>query len=75
MENVLGFIERLRNQLKTFQSKVDFKNENTDGKECPKFRLDNPWESIHDVFNYINEEILSLKYDFEKLLDYFENDE
>ena len=54
---------------------MDFKNENTGEKECPKFRLDNPWESIHDVFNYINEEILSLKYDFEKTLDYFENDE
>ena len=75
MKNVLGFIERLRNQMKTFQSKVDFRNEESERKECPKFSLNNPWESIHDCFRYISVEILSLNYDFEKLLDYLENDE
>ena len=71
IENVIGFIERLRNQMKTFQSKVDFKNEETERKQCPKFKLDNPWESIQDCFRYINEEILPLKYDF----DYIEYNE
>ena len=75
IKEILGFIEKLRNQMKTYKNKVGFKNDETDGRECPKFRLDNPWDSIHDIFKHINEEILYLKYDFEKLLDYLENDE
>ena len=75
MKNVLGFIERLRNQMKKIQSKEGFKNKETERRECPKFSLDNPWESIHDSFRYIYEEILSLKYDLEKFLDYLDKDE
>ena len=75
MENALGFIERLRNQMKKIQSKEGFKNKETERRECPKFSLDNPWEYIHDSFRYIYEEILSLKYDFEKFLDYLDKDE
>ena len=52
MENVLGFIERLRNQMKKIQSKEGFKNKETERRECPKLSLDNPWESIHDSFRY-----------------------
>ena len=75
MENVLEFIEILRNQMKKIQSKEGFKNKETERRECPKFSLDNPWESIHDSFRYIYEEILSLKYDLEKFLDYLDKDE
>ena len=69
VKNVLGFIERLRSQMKTIQIKVDFKSKKREIKECPEFILgwDDQWESIHDFFKYIYEEILSLKYDLNYL--------
>ena len=42
--------------------------------KCPKFSLDDQWECIHDTFQYIHEEIIALKYDFEKLLDYLDDE-
>ena len=36
--------------------------------------LDDQWECIHDTFQYIHEEIIALKYDFEKLLDYLDDE-
>ena len=57
--------------MKTIQSKEDFKSKETERRECPKFSLDNPWDS----FKYIYEEILSLKYDLEKFFDYLDKDE
>ena len=72
IKNVLGFIERLRNQMKKIQSQFKhFESKEVEIRECPKFSLDNPWESIPCIFKYMYEKILSLKYDFEKL----DNDE
>ena len=75
INNVLGFIERLRNQMETVQSKVHFESKEIEIRECPKFSLDNPWESIHYTFKYMYEEILSLKYDLKTLLDYLDDDD
>ena len=75
INNVLEFIERLRNQMKTVQRKVQFESKEIEIRECPKFSLDNPWESIHYSFKYMYEEILSLKYDLKTLLDYLDDDE
>ena len=74
IKNILGFIKRLRDELKTLQIKEGFKNEETERREAPNFSPDNPWESIHDYFRYICEEILSLKYDFEKTLDFLDDE-
>ena len=76
MRNVLGFIERLKSQMKTIKTEVDFTvAEVTEERASPKFSLDNPWESIHDCFRFMYEEILSLKNDFEVLLDFLDDDE
>ena len=72
---VLGIIERLKNQMKRSQIKEHFQAVETQSEECPKFSSENSRESISSSFRYIYEEILSLKYDFEKLLDHIENDE
>ena len=36
INNVLGFIERLRNQMETVQSKVHFESKEIEIRECPK---------------------------------------
>ena len=72
MKNALEFNERLRNRLKRIQSTVDFKEEGKERSKCPKFSSDE--QCIHDTFNYINEEIIALKHDFEKLLDYLDDE-
>ena len=72
MKNVLEFNERLRNRLKRIQSKVDFKEAGRERTKCPQFSLDE--QCIHDTFQYIREEIIALKYDFEKLLDYLDDE-
>ena len=53
---------------------MDFKEERSERRKCPKITLDEPWECIHDTFEYIHDEIISLKYDFEKLLDYLDDE-
>ena len=76
MKNVLGFIDRLKSQMKTIKTEVDFTvTEVTEERASPKFSLNNPWESIHDCFRFMYEEILSLKNDFEVLLDFLDDDE
>ena len=76
MKNVLGFIERLKIQMKTIKSEVNFTiTEEIEERTSPKFSSDNPWESIHDCFRFMYEEILSLKNDFEVLLDFLDDDE
>ena len=72
MKNVLEFNERLRNRLKRIQSTVYFREEGKERSKCPKFSSDE--QCIHDTFNYIHEEIIALKHDFEKLLDYLDDE-
>ena len=38
------------------------------------FFIDDPLEYIHDTFEYIHEEIIALKCDFEKVLDYLDDE-
>ena len=53
---------------------MDFKEARNERRKCPKFSLDDPWECIHDTFEYIHEEIIALKCDFEKVLDYLDDE-
>ena len=50
----------------------DFKEEGKERSKCPKFSSDE--QCIHDTFNYIHEEIIALKHDFEKLLYYLDDE-
>ena len=74
MKKVFEFIERLKNQMKKIQIKEGFESIENEDRECPKFSSDNPWQSIHYTFKYIYQEILSLKYDLEKLLDFLDDE-
>ena len=70
-----GIFERLRNKLRRIQNKVDFTMEEVEKRNCPGFSSENPWKSMNQIFKYIYEEILTLKYDFEQVLDFLDNDD